>query len=75
MTDKSIWEEVKANSAKRKACKLHRIDPKAYKFGRKVTCLNCTAWMAATDLMYYVEGYQAAGGDPSDVWPGWENKK
>jgi len=72
---KGIWAEVKANQAKRKQCKRHRILPEDWAFGRRITCRECGAWMQATDLIYYIEGYEAAGGNADDIWPGYRQEQ
>ncbi|MBX9944917.1 MAG: phage Gp37/Gp68 family protein [Reyranella sp.] len=40
------------------------------RLGQKHTCLDCGGEIDGVALLHYVEGYQAAGGDPHDVYPG-----
>lgn len=70
----SIWEEVKENAAKLKACPRHRFPGGDVKLGQRVTCLECGGWMNLTRAGEYVNGYEAAGGDADNVWPGWREK-
>lgn len=69
----ALFAEVKANAERLAACKRHRVelgDP-PYKFGMTVTCIGCGGTMKAVDLFRYVQGFEAAGGNPNDVVPGY----
>jgi hypothetical protein len=67
----SIWEQVKANSAKLQACKLHRFEAQQVKLGQKMNCLNCGGMISLTDIGYYIRGYEAHGGNADDIWLGY----
>lgn len=66
----SIWEQVKANSAKLRACPRHRFPGGDVKIGQKLTCLACGGEMGIPSIADYVRGYEAAGGSADDIWPG-----
>jgi hypothetical protein len=70
---KALFAEVKANAAKLTACKQHHVDlgEPPYKFGMTCICTNCGGTMKAVDLFRYVQGFEAAGGNPNDVVPGY----
>lgn len=72
---KRLWEEVKANSAKLNACRRHRFEYEAVKIGQRIECAHCGGKLQLTDAGMYVRGYIAAGGNPEDVWPGWDRKR
>ena len=68
---KALLAEIRANRAKLKGCPCHRfIDQKA-NLGKKVTCNECGGSMCLTELSGYMAGFEAAGGNANDVWPGW----
>lgn len=66
-----LYAEIRANQNRLDACKRHRFDlgDPPYEFGMKVTCQNCGGEMDAIKAFVYVQGYEAAGGDPNDVIP------
>lgn len=68
-----LFAEVKANAERLAACKRHRVElgNPPYKFGMTVTCIGCGGNMKAVDLFRYVQGFEAAGGNPNDVVPGY----
>ena len=70
----SIWEEVKANKARLDACPRHRFTPVPVRLGDRFTCTACGGVVNLADLGNYVKGYRAAGGDPNDIWPGWDRR-
>lgn len=71
---RKIWEEVKANSAKLNSCKIHKFSGPAT-IGRRKICESCGGELSLTDILSYVKGYQAAGGNAADVWPEWVKGK
>lgn len=71
MDAKRILEEVKENNRKIDACKRHRFSGETLPFGKKYTCLECGGQMKGTDIMSYIQGYEAAGGHCDDIFPGW----
>lgn len=73
--DPSVWAEVRANQAKLNACLRHTISPDPRKLGERVTCIHCGGMMSVTDMSMYVKGYEAAGGDCDDIWPGFRAEK
>lgn len=68
----ALFAEVKANQARLDRCKRHlfELGPPPYRFGMKLTCQNCGGTIDAIKAFVYVQGYEAAGGDPNDVIPG-----
>jgi hypothetical protein len=68
----ALFEQVKANRAKIDGCRKHRFDigDPPYRFGQKFVCANCGGEMDAVQAFRYCQGYEAAGGDPNEVIPG-----
>ena len=67
-----ILVQVRANHAKLDGCKRHRFDGgKKVALGMKCVCLDCGGTMSLTDAGWYVKGYEAAGGEADDIWPGY----
>jgi hypothetical protein len=67
----AIFKEVRANRDKLKACRLHRFEPTEEErrtLGVKLTCVNCGGTLSRIEAAAYVEGYEAAGKDPNEVW-------
>ena len=56
------------------ACPKHRYEIGASPFalGAKYRCAHCGDERRLMDIGLYVQGYQAAGGDPRDVCPEWK---
>jgi hypothetical protein len=69
-----IWAQVKANQVKLKACTKHRFEGGLVKIGQQIVCLNCGGKMGLVQAGRYVEGYEAAGGNIDDVWPGYNGQ-
>lgn len=68
----SIWEQVKANSARLKGCARHRFSGGKVKIGQKMTCLVCGGEMDLPRIGEYIRGYKAGGGSADDIWPEYE---
>jgi hypothetical protein len=69
---KKLFAEVVENNRRWTSCDGHRfaaIEP--YRIGQRHTCIKCGGTKSMIDIMYYLEGYEAAGGDPNDVMPGY----
>lgn len=71
---RGIWEDVKANSARLRACARHRFDGD-FQIGKRKVCLVCGGGMSLTDIGNYIRGYEAAGGNADAVWPGFQKPK
>jgi hypothetical protein len=69
----AIFAEVKADAERLAKCKRHlfNIDLPPYAFGQKSTCVGCGGSMKLVDALRYVQGYEAAGGNPNTIIPGW----
>jgi hypothetical protein len=82
LTAAGLWAQVKANRDRLDGCKRHRFPAEVPgieqgvggMFGRKIECLNCKGMMDLVALNYYVRGFEAAGGDPNSVLPGWREE-
>lgn len=72
---KQLLADIRANSATLDACPRHLFKQDDYTFGQKMTCLHCQGRMQATDVMWYVKGYEAAGGHCDDIWPGYRTPR
>ena len=69
---KKLWDQAKANGAKRRACTRHRFDPMTnYQLGQIQVCLNCGCNLRGPDVMFYIEGYEAGGGNADDICLGY----
>lgn len=51
-----IWESVKANQAKLKACAGHDFGPLENKLGARYRCRHCDGYADATAVSWYYEG-------------------
>lgn len=73
---KSIWQEVQDNRKALDSCSLHQFEPpEELKLGDVYTCKNCGGKKRISDISDYIHGYEAAGGNANDIWPGWRKKK
>lgn len=71
MRHESILAEIRANTKKLDNCKLHKFSGERMPPGNKHTCLNCGGQMKGSDVLWYIAGYEAGGGDCNDIYPGW----
>lgn len=71
MGSESILKSIRANSKKLQECKCHKFSGERMPPGNNYTCLNCGGEMKGRDVLFYIEGYKAAGGDCNDIYPGW----
>lgn len=77
-----MFAAVRDNRDKLDACKRHRFPAEVPgieggvvgMFGQRIKCLNCHGSMDLIALNYYVRGFEAAGGNPNDVLPGWREE-
>lgn len=77
-----LWAEISANNDKLNACPRHffELPDEAIAegmgalFGKKLTCLRCHGSLRLTDINQYIRGFEAAGGNPNDVLPGWNGE-
>lgn len=70
-----LLKDIRANHAKRDACPRHLFLYEKLTFGQQMRCEHCRSTMQITDAGFYVKGYMAHGGNPDDVWPGWNDKR
>lgn len=71
---KKLLAEIRENNRRWRECPRHRYEawnPDKHQLGQKHTCLQCGSSKSLTDIGCYIEGYQAAGGDPNDIMPNW----
>lgn len=68
---KSALAEIKENSRKLDSCSVHKFSGERMPPGNKHTCLNCGGIMKGENVLYYIKGYEANGGDCNDIYPGW----
>lgn len=70
-----LWAKVRANSDRWHSCPRHHFPHEGpVNLGQKLTCDVCGAEARLTDIGNYIRGYIAAGGDPRDVMPAWNDK-
>lgn len=65
--------KIRADTAAWNACPKHRFPrlPGNGPLSTRVRCEVCGVERMLVDVVEYVRGYAAAGGDPDDVLPGW----
>jgi hypothetical protein len=68
---KALLAEVQENARRLRGCALHRFAAVDRKLGQKFECLECGGTIDGVRLLFYIDGYKAAGGDPNDIWTGW----
>lgn len=71
MSKKGLRERIRENLDKLDNCPRHKFSGERMPPGNKHTCLNCGGEMNGGDVLYYIAGYEAAGGDCNDIYPGW----
>ncbi len=68
-----LLAEIKANRDRLDNCPKHAFDyptDRPLQFGEKLTCRNCGGIMDAIGAFRYAQGFEAAGGNPNEVIPG-----
>lgn len=70
----ALYEQVKANRIKLDACLKHRfnIGEPPYQLGEKFVCANCAGTIDAVQAYAYARGFEAAGGNPNEIIPGFK---
>ncbi len=68
-------EELRQNRATLDECPKHRFPLKGVKLrlGARVMCTHCGGLLDLVRINDYARGYTAAGGNPEDVAPGWND--
>lgn len=78
---KRLWAAAQANVERLNGCPRHLFEmtdeqvnagPAAL-FGKKLECQRCNGRMDMIHVNQYVRGFIAAGGNPNDILPGWNN--
>ena len=69
---KKLLAEIRENRDRLRNCPCHRFVDQKANLGKKVECAECGGRMCLTELGGYMSGYKAAGGNPNDLWPGWD---
>lgn len=72
--NKKLLEGIRANTRKLDGCPRHKFSGERMPPGNKHTCLNCGGKMNGGDVLYYIAGYEAAGGSCDDIYPGWHGE-
>lgn len=70
-TARKIWAEVTVNRLALEGCSQHQFASGPVQIGQRVQCLKCGGQLRLSDLGQYIQGWQARGGDPNDIFPGW----
>jgi hypothetical protein len=75
-TINAMMDEIQANQKALNGCPRHLfIRPdKGWRIGQKITCENCKGVVSNVYMGNYIQGYKAAGGDPKDICPDWNEK-
>lgn len=72
LEQKAKFAKLKANQDALDACPKHRFQiPKVLSLGTAVQCEHCKGAMQIIHAYSYTKGYQAAGGNPTDIMPTW----
>lgn len=68
-----MMNKIRDNRDKLDNCKAHNFGdvPLPFTFGMKFTCANCGGEMKAVDAFRYIQGFEAAGGNPNKVLQGY----
>lgn len=67
-----LYRTITANNKLLTECPKHYfVASPPIQLGQKVICANCGGAMNLVEARQYILGYMAGGGDPNDVWPGW----
>ena len=67
-----IWEDVKKNTARLKACPKHMFPIQHRRFGEKFECFHCKGKMDIGSVLSYCQGFEAAGGNAREIWGEWK---
>ena len=73
---KELYQQIRENSKRLQSCKRHSFgDCPPVQSGQvlsrvKLKCAHCGGEMYLSDIVTYVEGYKAAGGNHDDVLRG-----
>lgn len=69
----AILEQIRENQDRVRGCRVHVFPAigNNYRLGQKLTCLNCGGVMDLREVGNYLRGFAAAGGNPQDVLPDW----
>lgn len=70
---KKIFDEVVGNRKKLAACPRHQFAGPIY-LGARMRCVHCGGEMTLTDLVHYIDGYEAAGRPADDIYSGWRTR-
>lgn len=57
----SLWDEVKANSARLAACQRHEFQPLQPVISRRYQCAKCGGLVDSSAALWYGRGLQHAG--------------
>lgn len=67
-----LWQQAQENQERLNGCIRHRfVVTLPLRFGEKFTCAKCGGRMDGPRLYAYIQGYQAAGGNPGDIVENW----
>jgi hypothetical protein len=65
---------AQSNLDKLRQCKRHHFGS-GFSGPMIGVCDNCKGQMKLADVGFYISGYEAAGFDANEIWPGWRGKK
>lgn len=72
---RTLLAEVQENRRRVDGGPRHRFEPIKVKLGQRVRCGECGGEMRLPELGSYIAGYEAAGGNADDIWPGYRLKE
>lgn len=73
---RDLWNEARANLEKLRGCSRHRFEPpEQYRPAQEIMCQACGGRIRLTDIALYIQGYEAAGGNADDIWPGFRTER
>lgn len=73
---KRLWDEITANNKKLNDCPRHFFTEMlasnlVERMRSKLNCQNCGGQISLLALNQYIRGFEAAGRDGNEIWPGW----
>ena len=70
-----ILREIKENTKRLESCERHKFNDERIPPRNKHKCLNCGGVLDGREVMAYIAGYEAGGGDCNDIYPGWRGNQ
>ncbi len=69
-----ILAEIRNNSKKLSSCERHKFTGERMPPRNTHKCIKCEGEMKGGEVLWYITGYEAAGGDANDIFPNWHGE-